>query len=283
MLLPGSLPYYGFTYNNWGANPAATPGATFTPGTSNGEGTYAALVTAASVTQDCYWMALRISDWASTGDRSALMDIGVDPAGGTSYTTVIDNVVCGNMPTVAVLPGKRFLFPLFVKSGSQIAIRFQVANATANTIRAQVKLYGQPSRPEAFPVGMFSETIGTITNSGGQSFTPGNAGDGGWQSLGTTAKAMWWWQLCTQVTNATVTAEYCYVDLAYGDASNKHIITRQMLGGTTAEFSSDIFTHNLSFVECYRPVPAGATLYVRGRANNAPDTGYNAVAVGIGG
>jgi hypothetical protein len=31
------------------------------------------------------------------------------------------------------------------------------------------------------------------------------------------------------------------------------------------------------------PVPAGVNIYIRGRCNGAPDTGYNATVIGIGG
>jgi hypothetical protein len=48
------------------------------------------------------------------------------------------------------------------------------------------KFWGDPSNPECVPVGQYSETIGTISGSAGVVFTPGNAADGAWTSLGTT-------------------------------------------------------------------------------------------------
>lgn len=285
-LFPVGLSRYNFTYDNFGANPAATPGLTVTPTGSNSEGSFTShvLATGANLAQDIYGLYIRVSDASATGDRSMIMDIGVDPAGGTSYTVVIANIVCGDGPLITQTgSGICFFFPIFIKAGSQVAVRIQAANATPGTVKVCAKFYGQPSQPESVPLGQFTETIGTITNSGGQSFTPGNAAAGTWQSLGTTAKAMWWWQLAYQVTNGTITAEYCYVELAYGDGSNKHIIIRVMNGGTTSETIGPVINGNLNFFEAFCPVPAGATLYVRGRCNNAPDTGYNAVAIGVGG
>jgi hypothetical protein len=93
---------------------------------------------------------------------------------------------------------------------------------------------------------------------------------------------MWWWQLGYQLDNAATTAETTYIDLAYGDGSNKHLIKRLQHIGNTGEQVGTSYSSNMSFAESYCEVPAGATMYVRGRCNNAPDTGYNAVAVGFG-
>jgi len=286
MLFPSKLSRFLFTFDNYGANPSATPGLTVTPTGSNAEGSYTShvLATAAQLTSEVCWMALRFSDASATGDRSMIADIGVDPAGGTSYSQIINNIVMGDGGLATQTgSGHHYLFPYCIKAGSQVAVRVQAANATPGTIKVCAKFYGKPTNANALPIGLFSETIGGITNSGGLSFTPGNAADGSWTSLGTTARNLWWWQLAYQITNSTITAEYTYIDLAYGDASNKHIITRLMHGGTTGESAGDVLKQNRNFIEAYCPVPAGATMYVRGRTNNAPDSGYNAVAIGIGG
>jgi hypothetical protein len=273
-----------WTYDNYGTNPSGTYGTSVTPGASGAEGSWTQVASAANVAQDVYGMLVRVYLGSTSGAiKNHLMDIGVDPAGGTSYTAVISDIVCGESGTVAVTLGHRYFFPLFIKAGSSIAVRIQGSAATAGTVRVPVRLYGYRSRPEFMPVGSFSETIGTIASTQGVAFTPGNAADGSWVSLGTTAKPLWWWQLAYQMNNGVITAEYTYIDLAWGDASNKHIITRQVHGGLTTESLGDLQGANLCMFEAYQPVPAGATLYVRGRADSAPDTGYNAVAIGIGG
>ena len=275
---------YGWSFNNYGENPSVTPGGQVTAGGSaNTESTTPlVLVTGAQLTQDCYFIEVAVHTTSGTGDRSALMDIGYDPAGGTSYTWAIENVVVGNAAALtAACGGHRFMFPLYIPAGSAVACRMQCAQASI-TARVAAKVYGQPTHSGNMPVGAFCETIGSVTNSSGQTFTPGNAGDGNWADLGATAKATWWWQLSYQVSNGTITAEYTYIDLAWGDASNKHIIMRAMHGGTTAELNGDLLKANRS-LSAFSPVPAGANIYVRGRCVNAPDTGYNALAHGIGG
>jgi len=285
MLLPGGLSRFSFTYDNWGTNPSTTPGTSVTPGASNAEGSWTQVASSSNISQDCYWLAIRVSEGSTSGQiKSQLLDIGVDPAGGTSYTAVISDIVCGaSFATSNRQDGHQFLFPIFIKSGSSVAVRIQGSNGTAGTVLVAVKFYGQPSNPEKCPMGMFSETIGSIASSAGVSFTPGNAADGSWTSLGTTSKNLWWWQICYQISNSTITVEQTYIELAYGDGSNKVSIMRAMHMGSTVEECGFTFPYNLNFIEAYCPVPAGATIYIRGRCVNAPDTGYNAVAVGIGG
>jgi len=286
MLEATGLSSYGFTYDNWGADASTSPGTSVTPGASNAEGTFTQIASSANIAQDCYWVYIAVSSGnTSANQKDHLLDIGVDPAGGTSYTAAISDIVCGESAGCGsgVNGPVTFLFPLFIKSGSSVAVRIQGSNATAGTVRVSAKFWGQPSNTESVPVGQYSETIGTITNSQGVSFTPGTAADGTWVSLGTTTNALWWWQLCVQVSNGTLTALNTYVDLAFGDATNKIIISRLVFYTSTLEAAADSFKLNLALPSCFMRVPGGSTLYVRGRCSAAPNTGWNAVAVGIGG
>jgi hypothetical protein len=272
-----------WTFDNFGANPSATPGTSVTPGASNVEGSWTQVASAANIANDVYGFFLMVSGGAtSTAAKNQLIDIGVDPAGGTSYTAIISNLVCGASPLLTAPGNREHFFPMFIKAGSTVAVRIQGSNATAGTVRVAMQFYGKPAGPIMIPTCYVSETIGTITNSSGVSFTPGNAADGSWVSLGTTVRPLWWWQLGYQVDNGTITAEYTYIDLAYGDGTNKHQIFRVQHGGTTGETCGLQLQTQLCHFAAVRPVPAGATIYVRGRCNNAPDTGYNAVAVGCG-
>lgn len=285
MLLVPGLSSFLWTYSNEPANPVTSSiGTSVTPGASNAEGTYTQIASAANIAHDVYWIYLNVNNGSSTGNaRNHLLDLGVDNAGGTSYTTVMSDLVCGDSGTgSSIMGGHHFFFPLFIKAGSTVAVRVQGSTATAGTVRVLAKFYGYPSKPSTMPTAFYSETVGAITNSNGVSFTPGNIADGTWTSLGTTVKPLWWWQLGYQIDNGTVTAETTYIDLAVGDGTNFHQIKRLQHLGTTAEVVGSVRLSNLMHTECYCPVPAGATMYVRGRCGDAPDTGYNAVAVGFG-
>jgi hypothetical protein len=145
------------------------------------------------------------------------------------------------------------------------------------------KFYGKPSRPELVPVGAYTETLGTITSSAGQAITPGNAADGSYISLGTTVKPLWWWQFAHQINNGTITAQYTYLELAWGDASNKKTFFKMMHAGTTGETIGLAVQEHLLPCAAYCEVPAGSTIYARARCNAAPDANYNVVALGVGG
>lgn len=285
MLLPPRISRYSWWYDNFGSNPGATPGTAVTPGISNAEGSWTQIASSGNIAQDVYGFFLWIFNNAvatPTTGKNFLLDVGVDPAGGTSYTAVISNIVCGSAGPITAGIGHQFVFPLFIKAGSSVAVRIQGSHGTATASYVAAKFFGFPSKQEAFPTGGIAETIGSITNSNGVSFTPGNAADGSWVDLGAITNPLWWWQIAYQIDNGTITAEYTYIEIAFGDASNKHVIMRRMHQGTTSEQTGSVLNGNLNFFEAYCPVPAGTHIYIRGRCLNAPDTGYNGVAIGIG-
>lgn len=275
---------FSFRYGNQ-ATPSMSPGTSVVPGTSNAEGSWTEVASAANIAQDIYFITVRISGGATASNsKMHLLDIGWDPAGGTAYVQQIANIACGGshlQSGVSSPVGRLFRFPIFIKAGSSVAVRVQGSNATPGTVLIAVEFFGQPSVPENCAVGQYSETIGTITNSNGVAFTPGDSGaEGTWVSLGTTTRALWWWQLCVQVDDNTLTdLQANHFDLAFGDGSNKHIIIENVLGVTSGgEALSTTVQEN-----CFCEVPAGAELWVRGSRSGTTDTGWNAVAVGIGG
>lgn len=281
--VPG-MSAFNFTYDNWGANPASTIGTSVTPGASNAEGSWTQIASSANIAQDCYWLYLKIHSGSTASTiKSQLLDIGIDPAGGTSYTAFLSDLQIGAAPALTAAGAREYIFPIAIKAGSSVAVRIQGVAATAGTVRVAVRFYGQPTRPEVVPRGAFSQTFGSGSNSQGASITPGNAADGSWVDLGSVTSPLWWFQLGYSVANTTVTAEYTYLEVAWGDASNKHTMFKVMHGGTTNETSGLAAQTQMLACAAYNPVPAGANIYVRARCNNAPDTGYNANVVGIGG
>lgn len=287
MLLSHTPNYFGFRYDNYGANPSSgSIGTSVIPGISNAEGSWTQVASSADIAHDVYSIMLNLHDGSvSTTAKNLLVDIGVDPAGGTSYSAIVSNITCtGPSQHNAVGSGLHFKFPYLIKAGSSVAVRAQTSHTSAGTVRAAMEFFGQPSRPEQLFVGRYSETIGTITNSSGVSFTPGNAADGSRVSLGTTAQPLCFWQLCVAIDSGGMAAQYTYVDLEWStDATNFFPIKRLTVASTSTEQIGNMIPMNLMNEASFCPVPAGATLYVRGRCNTAPTSGYNAVAIGIGG
>lgn len=282
-MLPKKINAFLWKFSNY-TTPSATPGTAVTPGASDAEGSWTQIASAANMAYDSCLMFIAVGGGNTTGNaKNHLLDIGVDPAGGTSYAAIISNLVCGQTQAVST-GGDEFVFPIRIKAGSSVAARVQGSNATAGTVRVVATFYGRPTNPEMVPCGSFSETIGSVSSSNGTSITPGNAAEGSWTSLGTTTADLWHWQLGVQVDNGTITAQYTTVDLAYGDATNKEFILEDQHVGFygTAEIKASIL-RGRQLVEGYRYVPAGSTIYARARCSTSPATGYNVTAIGIGG
>lgn len=283
LLVPALSAFY-FTYDNWGANPSANIGTSVIPGASNVEGSWTQIASSANIAQDCYWIELRVFLGATSAQaKNHLLDIGVDPAGGSSYTAIISNLQVGASASISQAGIREFVFPFFIKASSSVAVRIQGSNGTAGTVRVAAKFFGQPSNPAVCPVGAISQTFGTITNSNGQSFTPGNVADGSWADLGSLSQPLWWWQMGHGIDNSVLTVEYTYIEVAYGDGSNKDTIFKVMHAGTNGETIGLGMQSHLLACAAYKPVPAGANIYIRGRCDSAPDASYHATVIGIGG
>lgn len=274
-----------WTYDNWGSNPASTIGTSVTPGASNVQGSWTQLASSANIANEVVGFYLQIHSGAtSAASKPQLLDIGIDPAGGTSYTAIISDMQIGASPALTVAGNREHYFPMRIPAGASVAARIRGANATAGTVRIAVRFYGRSSNGLALPCGSFAETLGATTaSSTGTAITPGNAADGSWVDLGAITRNMWWWQLGYVVANGTVTAEYTYFEVAYGDGSNKTTIFKVMHGGTTSETCGLAAQTQLLWSAAYCPVAAGVHIYVRARCNNAPDTGYSVTVTGVGG
>ena len=258
--------------------PSTTPGVALTPGTG-AEGAYVELASAANLAQDCY--AIRL--WVNAGNTTAtirdiLLDIGVDPAGGTSYAQTQGISDLWVPQAAAAVSGGYFMdLPFFIKAGSSVGARAQSSAAT--TVRVAAWFYGRPAHPEFLPVAQYVEALGASGN-GGTPVTCGNtAAEGAWTSIGTTTRATWAWILETGHNVGTTTAQMYFFDLAWSnDATNYWpIITNQPHHNAgTAETTGS--ARRLVFAD----VPAGATIYVRGSASGTAET-CEAIAHGFGG
>jgi hypothetical protein len=255
-----------------------TPGVSITPG-SGSKGSYYQLASGANLSQDCYGFWLWINAGSTSGAaRDILIDIGLDPAGGTSYSQLggISDIFAPQ-DNSAIYGGRFFYFPLFIKSGTSVGVRAQ-SNSTS-LVRAAAWFFGQPTHPENVPTGQYSETIG-VSGNGGTPITLGTSGAwGSWTSLGTTTRPCWYWTAGAGFNTATINSQVVLVELGYGDGTNMVKIVRfnpHWVYGTTESCAG------LS-VGGFWEVPAGGTLYVRGSSSYSSAQGFEVAAVGIGG
>lgn len=285
MIQAPAMNHFHFLYTN-ANNPASNQGTAVTSGTSGSEGTWTQIASAANIANEIWYFAINVNSGAVSGSgRSTILDIGVDPAGGTSYSAIISDLPCCNLTTFGNCSGDWFHFPFFIPAGSTVAARTQCAHASGQVQRVAAWFYGKPSHPELAWRGFVSETIGTIASSAGTSFTPGNSSaEGSWTLLGTTTRQLSWWQMAIQCTNDTMNGLQYHFDLSYGDGTTQLMMIENLgMSTNTSEIrASSGPTHQL-LSTCYTEVPAGASIYIRGTCSGTADTGWNAMAVGVGG
>lgn len=224
-----------------GTRPTAAMGTSITPG-NNAYGSYAQLIAGASVTDDVYAVLVNMNGGAtSTAARDMLVTLGLDAAGGTSYTDWVTDILAscpslnGGSSSGFTGGGVSFYFPVFIKSGTSIAAKASVNNATVGSTRVRVTLFCKPSRRDLVSFGTFVQAFGaTAASSSGTAITPGTVSEGSWTEIGTLTKPLRWLEFGYGVNDATMSQNTIHVDIALGDASNKKVIIQDAYVETQA-------------------------------------------------
>lgn len=268
------------------ARPVATYGVSVTPA-QNAKGSYAQLISGASLTDDVYFIEITIhSNTVSTAARATILDIGYDPAGGTSYTVLIPDLLCSaaciGMANREGSVGFRYRFPLFIKSGTSLAAAASVNNATVGTLRCYVRLFCKPKHPEAVKVGSFVESLGVAAaTSQGTAVTPGTTSDGSWTSLGTTVRDTWWHQVGASMNNGAIAGNLAYFnDLSAGAAGGEQLLVDNCLLYTNSNVEAVALPDQWPLGG---NVVGGATLWGRSQCSGTPDSGFTMMAYCLGG
>lgn len=263
--------------------PAAAFGTSVTPG-NNTYGSWAEVISDTSVVNDVYGVLINInSNNVSAAARDAIVNIGTDPAGGTSYATIIPNLLCSIasplLGAANVCGGVWYYFPLFIPAGAAIAAQASVNNATVGTLRVWMTLFGLPRRPHATKVGHYVTSVGINTGtSSGTAITPGTTSEGSWTSLGTPTLPHWWWQWGWGVNDLSTSNLGLFLDLSYGDATNKIIIVEDSLVVTD---SAERMLKPLD--GAYAEVDASIEIFGRAQNSTTNDSSYSMATYGLGG
>ena len=185
-------PSWGRYVDNFTGTPSNTPGTAVTAGASNADGSTGTLLTA--VPFDVEMMMFGFLNYNTTGTNTAtLIDILVDPAGGTTWDTtnpLINDLLAGQSATVTGLVGipMWYHFPLWYKSGASFGARAR--NASGSTVAGRVVMIakGGNGNPGSYWCGQSVESIGiTAASSTGTAHTPGNSGSfSSWANIGST-------------------------------------------------------------------------------------------------
>lgn len=279
----GSEEFLWQTSNIVGVQPAANIGSIVTPG-NNTKGSYTSILSSGTVTRDVYGLWINVnSNAVSAAVRSALLDIGVDPAGGTSFSVLVPDLLVSNASPITTGGGIHYYFPIFIRAGSSVGARASVNNATVGTMRVVLKVFGSPKDRRHVRVGSYVTAFGaTGGTSTGTAVTAGTTSDGNWTQLGSSSvRPHWWWQLGMGFADSTMTARHFFADLSYGDGSNKHIVIQNQAFLTDG---TERITTWGRMRGCGRYVASGNNIY--GRLQNSGtnvDSGSCMMAYGLGG
>jgi hypothetical protein len=177
------LPPFAFAHctdNYAGGTPpvGASPGTAVTAGGSaNADGTQVSLI--AALAHDVHYLVVGVGGASSPSaiDTAALLDILVDPAGGTTWASFIDDLVCGvNAALTAGTVGMPtyYHFPIWLPAGASLGAQVRCATLS-HPFRVAIWAYGNPSRPESWWCGQRVESLGIdAANSKGTDITPGS-------------------------------------------------------------------------------------------------------------
>lgn len=175
------------------AAPASDGGTLWTCGGNDADGSAVSLI--AAVAHDVHSIRIRIGGVSSTGvDSNAAGDLLVDPSGGTSWSVLVSDLVCGfSNFTANGGMNQVYEFPLYIASGSSIGWRGKTVHTAdiSGTAYVVVEAWGDPTNPAMWWCGQGVETLG-ISDSKGTSITPGNSGvAGSWTSVGSTTTRLY--------------------------------------------------------------------------------------------
>lgn len=277
------LPPFGFAHTTSslsGTPPAVLIGTNFTAGANNADGTPVEVI--ADLTHDVHYLVVAIGGVnLSTGNGQGLLDILVDRAGGTSWASWIDDLVCGFTDTpVAGTTGLElyYHFPIWLPAGSSIAVQARTRH-TANITTGCVVMhaYGNPSRPDMWWCGQGVESLGiNATTSQGTVVTPGNSGAwGSWATIGTSTARYGAVQWATNGSDNSATAIGYYWQLGIGSAQLPGSQT-----GYTSNSTGEIAARTGFAQPIWCDVPSGTDWQVRGTASGTAEV-HNAAVYGV--
>lgn len=266
-----------------GTRPAAAWGTSITPG-NNAYPAYVQILAGASVTNDAHGILINInSNSTSTAARDAIVTLGMDPAGGSSYSDFISHLLCSDAGAYSTAQagagGVWYYFPVRIPSGASLAAKASVNNATVGTLRVAITLY-RASRPDAVYVGSFVETFGAVAGSScGTSVTPGTTSEGAWVSVGTVTTPIRYWEVGMGVNDDTTTVNTHHCDVGIGDSSNKKIAIAD-----APVFINAAESLGKAVAGAYRSAATGDGVYVRNQVGPAAsDASISMIAYGVGG
>lgn len=265
-------PLFQYEINNLTGTPSnSTPGANFTYGGGNVDGAAVSVLTPAQALQ---YLVIGVGGCGTNAeDNSALADILIDTAGGTNWSTLIDDLIVGFTGGLTNGTGPMPLwyhFPLLIPAGASLGIRAKKNGATAATAGYCVMFgFGNPANPRAWDYGTGVESLGIAdaANSKATLHTPGNTG--AWSSyatVGTSTKTYRAIQLGLNGSDATASNSGYHWQVGVGGAQVTGVPTFYGSIGTAETMARTQF-----YGPTWCTIPSGTAIQVRATCSGAAE------------
>lgn len=278
LIVPGSP---GFTFcvdTNTGSPGAVLPGVTFASPGTNVDGAVVTLFTA--LARDVCNLVIHLGGTAAAANNNAtLVDILIDPAGGTSWASLIDDLVCGGDSTTAVTRGYTgYSFPIWIPAGASVGLRARTARSSALSGRAMAWAYGEPRRPELWWCGQGVESLGiNAASSKGTTHTPGVVGAySAWATIGTSTRRYGALQFGINVTDAIQNSAGYYWQMGVGGAQLPGSPTLYNVNDTNEVIARYGFGQPL-----FCDLPAGTALQCRAQCSSGTTEDHDVAYYGV--
>ncbi len=264
---------YAYLTESYAGNPTNSPGTSVVGGYSNADGTAVALI-GTPLTHDVQLLdviiSAAVSNVTSTVDSSQIMDLLIDPAGGTAWDTTnvfIEGLLCGYLPAQVHSNGnvtaRRWRFPIFIPAGATIAGRSRSIQAASGpvTVEVSLKAWGGPNRPVWY--GQKVDAIGINRASSGGTAISTNASPSTYNSFASfgSVTARRYGALLPYATPIGSQSSSASAQLQLGIGSVQ-ISPTYNYGASSAETASPFNEDNL----IYRDIPEGTQLQYRFRS-----------------
>lgn len=180
------------THNLPSSIDASAAGVPCTSGASNADGSPVSLFSAA-LAHDTEYLRLMISGaMAVSSNNDLLIDVLIDPTGGTSWTEFVSDLIAGALGSAEASgstpsgPSLRYDFPIWIPAGASLGIRARSANSVASTLIVAAFAFGGNANPGSWWCGQRVTGIGIdAANSTGTPHLAGSSNSfSDWANLG---------------------------------------------------------------------------------------------------
>ena len=236
------------------------------------KGSYVALLPALEF--DGFLSSVYITDTRTNStDTSSLVDIGIDPAGGTSYTELINNVLAGHaQESVNHVGGRETVFPVYIPAGSTVAARMQSLVTGGKTARVTVAVHGGIPSENPFPGQGPVITYGVTVGSSSGTTLPEVAADtkSAWQEIiASTTHPHRGVTFGVQGADASDFGLPFLFDIGIGAAASEVVLVGDIYVPANG---TEIWGNPFPTSAFRRPIPEGSRLSVRAQTTDADRT-----------